>query len=139
MTKKDLRRYRALKSEIRTLDGYIKKLEREAEKVPTIKDKVQASLDEFPYTRTHVTVDAPAPRQYTKLQRAIVKNKRLKAAALQELLKLDDYIYSVQDERGRTILIEVYINGRSQAAVAIDMDLSYQRVSNIITEVLKKY
>ena len=139
MTKKDLRRYRKLKSEIKTIEAYINKLEREAEKVPTIKDKVQSSMQDFPYTRTHVTVDAPESKQYTKLQRAIIRNQRLKDEAFQELMRLDDYIYSVKDERGRTILIEVYVNGRKQSDVAIEMDLSYQRISNIITEILKKY
>jgi len=139
MTKKDLRRYRNIQREIRTMESYIAKLERAAERVPAIKDKVQASMSDFPYTPTHVTVDAPDPKQYTKLQRAIIRNRRLKDELCDELLKLDNYIHSVPDDRGRTILIEVYINGKPQSQVAIDMDLSYQRVSNIITEILKKY
>ena len=139
MTKKELKRDRGLERDINTLEEYIKKLERQAEKVPTVKDKVQSSQKEYPYIETHVTVDAPEPRQYTKIQRLIIKNERLKDEALTELTRLDNYIHSVEDWRGRAILTQVYILGHSQAQVAIDMDLSFQRVSNIITEILKKY
>ncbi len=139
MTKKELKQYRHIESEIATLEAYIANLERKAEKVPTVKDKVQSSQTEYPYIQTHVTVDAPEPRQYTKIQRLIIRNERLKEEALAELTRLDTYIHSIPDDRARTILIAVYINGRSQAQVAIDMDLSYQRVSNIISEILKKY
>lgn len=139
MTKKELRRYRQLERDIETLTEYIKKLEREAERVPIIKDKVQSSAKDWPYIETHVTVDAPEPKRYTKLQRAIIRNERLKDETLQELMRLDDFIHTIPDERGRAILIQVYILGQKQSQVAIDMDLSYQRVSNIITETLKKY
>lgn len=139
MTKKELRRYRQLERDIETLTEYIKKLEREAERVPIIKDKVQSSAKDWPYIETHVTVDAPEPKRYTKLQRAIIRNERLKNETLQELMRLDDFIHTIPDERGRAILIQVYILGQKQSQVAIDMDLSYQRVSNIITETLKKY
>lgn len=139
MTKKDLKRYRHLESEISTLEKYIKSLEKKAEKVPIVKDKVQSSAKEWPYIQTHVTVDAPDPVQYTKLQRMIIRNERLKDEAVAELARLDQYIHSIPDDRGRTILIQVYILGRSQADVAIEMDLSYQRVSNIITEILTKF
>lgn len=139
MTKKELRRYRQLERDIETLTEYIKKLEREAERVPIIKDKVQSSAKDWPYIETHVTVDAPEPKRYTKLQRAIIRNERLKDETLQELMRLDDFIHTIPDERGRAILIQVYILGHKQSQVAIDMDLSYQRVSNIITETLKKY
>lgn len=139
MTKKELKRYRQIEREIETLTEYIKKLERKAEKVPIVKDKVQSSQQEWPYVQTHVTVDAPEPVQYTKIQRLIIRNERMKEEAISELTRLDGYIHSVPDDRARTILIAVYINGHSQAQVAIDMDLSYQRVSNIISEILKKY
>ena len=139
MTKRELRRYRNLESEIETLDAYIKKLEKEADKAPTVKDKVQASSPEWPYIETHVTVDAPEPKRYTKIQRLIVKNERLKAEAVTELTRLDTFIHTVEDVRARDILIQVYIMGHKQSDVAIAMDLSYQRVSNIITETLKKY
>ena len=138
MTKKELRRYRKLESEINTLDAYIKKLEREAEKVPTITDKVQTSMKEWPYLPAHESVQAPEPHRYTKIQRLIVKNERLKADAVAELTRLDNSIHAVEDARARTILIQVYILGRKQSDVAIEMDLSYQRVSNIISETLSK-
>lgn len=139
MTKKELKAYRRIEREIKTLDAYIKKLEREADKVPIIKDKVQSSQKEWPYVRTYETVDAPEPKRYTKIQRLIIRNERMKDEKIDHLTRLDTYIHSIPDERGRDILIQVYILGRTQADVAIDMDLSYQRVSNIITEILKKY
>ena len=68
-----------------------------------------------------------------------LKNERLKAEAVTELTRLDTFIHTVEDVRARDILVQVYIMGHKQADVAIAMDLSYQRVSNIITETLKKY
>ena len=56
MTKKELKQYRHIESEIATLEAYIANLERKAEKVPTVKDKVQSSQAEYPYIQTHVTV-----------------------------------------------------------------------------------
>ena len=139
MTKKELKRYRAIEREIETLETYIRGLERKAAQVPVVKDKVQSSQKEWPFIETHVTVDAPEPHQYTKIQRLIIRNEALKDELITELTRLDSFIHSIDDPRGQAILIAVYINGKSQAQVAIDMDLSYQRVSNIITEILKKY
>ena len=107
MTKKELRRYRQLERDIETLTEYIKKLEREAERVPVIKDKVQSSAKDWPYIETHVTVDAPEPKRYTKLQRAIIRNERLKDETLQELMRLDDFIHTIPDARGRVRMLQV--------------------------------
>ena len=116
------------------MEKYIKKLQRAAENVPTVKDKVQSSQKEFPYTPTHVTVDAPQPTAYTKLQRAIIKQERVKAEMVNELLRIDDFISRIEDERPKAITIAVYVNGDKPKDVAIAYDLSYQRVSNIISE-----
>lgn len=139
MTKKELKRYRAIEHEIETLDAYISKLERKAERVPIVTDKVQSSQKEYPYIRTHETVQAPEPKSYTKIQRLIIRAEQLKNESITELTRLYDYINGIPDDRGRAILIQVYILGHTQSRVAIDMDLSYQRISNIITEILKKY
>ena len=134
MTKKELKQYRKLSRDIQTMEKYIKKLQRAAENVPTVKDKVQSSQKEYPYLPTRETVDAPQPAAYTKLQRAIIKQERVKAEMVNELLRIDDFISRIEDERAKAIVVAVYVNGDKQKDVAIAYDLSYQRVSNIISE-----
>ena len=139
MTKNDLKSYRKKQRDIHALEVHIHALEQAAERVPVVKDKVQSSMKDFPYTPTHITVDAPDPRAYTKLQRAIIKQRRLKDDMIGELLRLDTFIYSIKDERAQAIIIERYINGDKLKDVAIRYDMTEQGVLKIINKTLDEF
>ena len=138
MTKEDFKQYKNLAYRRKYFTGLITRLERKAANVPTVKDKVQASDKEFPYTLTHVTVDAPAPVQYTTIQRDLFRARRqleLIESLLDELVAIFEQI-----EDGRTVqmLTERYIYGEKLSAVAAHFDLTEQAVLKIINDAVKK-
>ena len=137
MTKKELWSYQNKLKEIARLEQRIKKREADAKAVPTVKTKVQSSQKEFPYTETHITVDAPEPRQYSAIQRDIVLLRVKKAEAEEELLRLDEFIFSVKDELARQILTERYIDHKRLKDVAKDFRMTEQGILKIINQALE--
>ena len=137
MTKKELWSYQNKLKEIARLEARIKKREADAKAVPTVKTKVQLSQKEFPYTETHLTVDAPEPRQFSAIQRDIVLLRVKKAEAEEELLKLDEFILSVKDELARLILTERYIEHEKLKDVAKHFQMTEQGILKIINNSLK--
>ena len=137
MTKKELWNYKNKLDAIERLEKRIAKRERDAENVPTIKDKVMLSEKEFPYTLTHATVDAPEPRQYTAIQRDIYLLRVTKAEAEEELLRLDTFIYSVKDNLAQEILTMRYVEHKKLKDVANAYGMTPQGVLKIINNAIK--
>ena len=137
MTKKELWSYKNKLKEIARLEARIKKREADAKAVPTVKTKVQSSQKEFPFTETHITVDAPEPRQYSAIQRDIVLLRVKKAEAEEELLRLDEFIYSVKDELARQILTARYVEHQKLKDVSIEFNMTEQGILKIINNSLK--
>ena len=137
MNKKELWSYKNKLKEIARLEARIKKREADAKAVPTVKTKVQSSQKEFPFTETHVTVDAPEPRQYSAIQRDIVLLRIKKAEAEEELLRLDEFIYSVKDELARQILTARYVEHQKLKDVAIEFNMTEQGILKIINNSLR--
>ena len=142
MTKKELRQYRGLIKEQDTQQRYIDKLEKKASAVPIVKDKVQASQKEWPFLMVHEVVDAPAPVEYTKLQREIAKARKQQEKALLEsvkmAIKIETWIQTFDDARTRAILRDAILNDRPQKDIAIEHDLTEARISEIITEAVNE-
>ena len=139
MTKKELSQYRHLVKECNILETRIRKKERDAEKVATVKSKVQMSQKEFPYVEEHLTVDAPEPKQYTAIQRDLYLLRQMKAAVEWALAELDGYIARIDDSRARMIITYVYVEGHSQKQTGIEFDLTESAVSKIISKTLQKF
>ena len=137
MTKKELWSYKNKLKEIARLEARIKKREADAKAVPTVKTKVQSSQKEFPFTETHITVDAPEPRQFSAIQRDIVLLRVKKAEAEEELLRLDEFIYSVKDELARQILTARYVENQKLKDVAIEFNMTEQGILKIINNSLR--
>ena len=137
MNKKTIRHYKALLVEAETLERYLKKLEKQADSVPIVKDKVQKSQKDFPYILTHEVVEAPVPVKYSSIQRNIIKTRKLieknLLESVQTALKIEQWIDTFQDPRTRAVLRDVIINNREQVDVAIEHDLTEGRISQIIT------
>lgn len=138
MTKKELKSYLNLQREVDKLEGTIKKLEREADNVPTVKTKVQSSQKEFPYIETHVTVDAPEPVRFSKIKATIVLKEQRIDEALDAMFKIETFIHTIPDARTRAILEAVAFTDKSQKDIAIEFDLTEGRIAQIIEEVCEK-
>ena len=139
MTKKELGQYRHLVKECAMLEERIRKKERDAERVATVKDKVQMSQKEFPYVEAHLTVDAPEPKQYTAIQRDLYILRQMKAAVDYALAELDSFIAKIGDSRARMIVTYVYVEGHTQKRAAIDFDLTESAISKIISKTLREF
>ena len=137
MTKKELEQARYIPERIRQLERQIAKLQRKAEEVEGVSGKVQSSQKDWPYLPTQVTVQIPKPKQYTELQRRIIKKEREKAALEEQYARVESFISSVQDLRTRTLLTSLYIENKSQEVAGGLLGISQGRVSQILEEILK--
>jgi len=134
MTKKEFRQYQKLPAEREYLILKIEKLEKRAEEVATVKDKVQSSMKDFPYTPTHITVDAPQPVRYTAIQRDLIRTKRALKDVERRFDKLHKMIEKIEDSRTRQIITVRYIDGKSLKDTAIQFDLTEQGLLKIINK-----
>lgn len=135
MTKKELEQARYIPERIRQLERQIAKLQRKAEEVEGVSGKVQSSQKDWPYLPTQVTVQIPKPKQYTELQRRIIKKEREKAVLEEQYARVESFIASVQDLRTRTLLTSLYIENKSQEVAGGLLGISQGRVSQIIEEI----
>lgn len=132
MTREEFKRYTGLPQAREQLTEKLQRLERDAANVPTVKDKVQASAKEYPYIMTHVSVDAPEPIRYTKLQREIRRTRRRLNDAEQRQDELVEILLQVDDLRAKRILEARYVDGVKLKDVAIQFDMTEQNVLKII-------
>lgn len=137
MTKKELKSYLNLQKEIDNLEDTIRRLEREADNVPTVKTKVQSSQKEYPYIETHITVDAPEPARYSKIKSTIVLKERRIDEAMEAMFRIETFIHTIPDARTRAILEAVAFTDKSQKDIAIEFDLTEGRIAQIIDEACK--
>lgn len=137
MTKKELKSYLNLQKEIDNLEDTIRRLEREADNVPTVKTKVQSSQKEFPYIQTHLTVDAPEPTRYSKIKSTIVLKEQRIDEAMEAMFRIETFIHTIPDARTRAILEAVAFTDKSQKDIAIEFDLTEGRIAQIIDDACK--
>ena len=62
MDKKCLKRYRANRRELLSLERTLERLYMQLEDVPEVSGKVSKSSDDFPYIEQHVTVQMQEPK-----------------------------------------------------------------------------
>ncbi len=138
MTKEEFLKFKGLPKDIDYLSKKLQRLERDAENVQTVKDKVQSSMKDFPYTPTHVTVDAPEPVKFTRIQREIRRTRKRLERAEDLKDELNEILAKVEDGRNRQILYKRYVDGMTLKDVAIEHDLTEQAVLKIIRQEVKK-
>ena len=139
MTKREFRQFQRLPAEREYLIRKIERLERQAENVATVKDKVQASQKEYPYTMMHVTVDAPEPVRYTSIKREIIRSQRLLDDVERRMDRLHGMVSRIGDSRTRQIITVRYIDGKSLKDTAIQFDLTEQGILKIINKTIKNF
>lgn len=111
MDKETLENYRYLKKEIRQLERRINRLH------TPLSDRVTASNTEFPYQPIHVRIEGVDIKKQALEE---ILRKRL-AACLDETIRIEDFISSIDDSRTRMIFQKRYIDGWSWLKISRSM------------------
>lgn len=111
MDKETLENYRYLKKEIRQLERRINRLH------TPLSDRVTASNTEFPYQPIHVRIEGVDIKKQALEE---ILRKRL-AACLDETIRIEDFISSIEDSRTRMIFQRRYVDGWSWQKISISM------------------
>ncbi len=136
MTREQIGQYRALKREIKQLEESIEKLQKQADELPTVAGKVQASQKEWPYIEEHVTVEMSDPKQEDTIMRRIIIRERRLADAQKAALEIEQFIAGIKDSTDRQILELAYLDGKTQEEIADIVNLERSTVSKRISNLL---
>lgn len=109
MDKETLENYKYLKKEIRQLERRISRLH------APLSDRVMASNTEFPYQPIHVRIEGV---DIKKQALEGILRKRL-AACLDETIRIEDFISSIEDSRVRMIFQRRYVDGWTWVKISI--------------------
>ena len=137
MTREKLKNYRYLIKEIDKIEKDIDRLLKRREKVPIVKDKAQKSMDEYPYTLMHITVDARDPLLNDTIERLLAKKQARLLKIQHERLEIEDFIAAIEDSRTRRMIEMVYVDGKSQQQVAMELHVDQTTVSRTIEKCIK--
>ena len=136
MTRSQLRQYRALLREQKDLTEKIEKLCLRIEQLPDVYDKVQASMEDYPYTRVHIPVKAKPPKEATELKRLIRINEKRKAECLRSLLEIEEYIKTIEDSEDRQIFEMIFINGMTYREAGEELHMDHSTIVKRVTRQL---
>ncbi len=135
MTKTELEQYIKLKKEVLTIQRRIDKLE--GKNVPVVAGKVQSSMDDFPYMRTHVTVQMYEPGANDAVNKAIdILNKRLDRCNAQ-MVDIEQFIDKIPDSELRNIFHLRYIEGMKLKEIAAEVNEDLSGIGKKITAYLQ--
>lgn len=109
MDKETLENYRYLKKEIRQLERRINRLH------TPLSDRVTASNTEFPYQPIHVRIEGVDIKKQALEE---ILRKRL-AACLDETIRIEDFISSIEDSRVRMVFQRRYVDGWTWVKISI--------------------
>lgn len=124
MDKETLENYRYLKKEIRQLERRISRLH------TPLSDRVTASNTEFPYQPIHVRIEGVDIKKQALEE---ILRKRL-AACLDETIRIEDFISSIEDSRTRMIFQRRYVDGWSWAKISMSIGSNSESYARMICE-----
>lgn len=136
MTEEKLKQYRSLVREIEELEKRIKK---ETDKsVDIVVGKVQASMPVHPYIATHVAVEMEEPGQAAAKSKIITlyRERQQEARMLKE--EIERFISSIENSRIRLIMQYRFIDDMRLDSIGEILGYSKGRVSQIISQAIKK-
>ena len=134
-------KFRGFRSNLRyiqQLERDIEKLQKQRARLPVVKDKVDASMEEFPFIPTHVTVDAYDPIRSAAIERLIWLKQMSIRAYEEELFEVETYIENIEDPLTREVFHMVYIEGMTQKQVAKKIHYSLSHVSKLVSMEFKR-
>ena len=137
MDKKCLKRYRANRRELLSLERTLERLYAQLEDVPEVSGKVSKSSDDFPYIEQHVTVQMQEPKKASEIKDRIRKKEKRHKALLTDMAEAERIIMKMPEGLSRQILESVYLEGMSQQEVGEVVGYTQSMVSKIIKTAMK--
>lgn len=137
MDKKCLKRYRANRRELLSLERTLERLYAQLEDVPDVSGKVSKSSDDFPYIEQHVTVQMQEPKKASEIKDRIRKKEKRHKALLADMAEAERIIMKMPEGLSRQILELVYLEGMSQQEVGEVVGYTQSMVSKIIKTAMK--
>lgn len=137
MDKKCLKRYRANRRELLSLERTLERLYAQLEDVPEVSGKVSKSSDDFPYIEQHVTVQMQEPKKASEIKDRIRKKEKRHKALLADMAEAERIIMKMPEGLSRQILEQVYLEGMSQQEVGEVVGYTQSMVSKIIKTAMK--
>lgn len=137
MDKKCLKRYRANRRELLSLERTLERLYMQLEDVPEVSGKVSKSSDDFPYIEQHVTVQMQEPKKASEIKDRIRKKEKRHKALLTDMAEAERIIMKMPEGLSRQILEQVYLEGMSQQEVGEVVGYTQSMVSKIIKTAMK--
>lgn len=137
MDKKCLKRYRANRRELLSLERTLERLYAQLEDVPEVSGKVSKSSDDFPYIEQHVTVQMQEPKKASEIKDRIRKKEKRHKALLADMEEAERIIMKMPEGLSRQILELVYLEGMSQQKVGEVVGYTQSMVSKIIKTTMK--
>lgn len=137
MDKKCLKRYRANRRELLSLERTLERLYMQLEDVPDVSGKVSKSSDDFPYIEQHVTVQMQEPKKASEIKDRIRKKEKRHKALLADMAEAERIIMKMPEGLSRQILEQVYLEGMSQQEVGEVVGYTQSMVSKIIKTTMK--
>lgn len=125
-TRKDLKKYRRLLTEVELLKRQLEKIEPEF-----VRDSVNGSALEFPYTVHKVHIEGydleSYKRKVAKMNRRIVNKMN---ELVEEKDRLIEFIYGIENSEVRQIFIYKYIDGLTWKEIADNMNYGVTAIRN---------
>lgn len=137
MDKECLKRYRANRRELFSLERTLERLYAQLEDVPDVSGKVSKSSDDFPYIEQHVTVQMQEPKKASEIKDRIRKKEKRHKALLADMAEAERIIMKMPEGLSRQILELVYLEGMSQQEVGEVVGYTQSMVSKIIKITMK--
>ena len=137
MDKECLKRYRANRRELLSLERTLERLYMQLEDVPEVSGKVSKSSDDFPYIEQHVTVQMQEPKKASEIKDRIRKKEKRHKALLADMAEAERIIMKMPEGLSRRILEMVYLEGMSQQEVGEVVGYTQSMVSKIIKTAMK--
>lgn len=137
MDKECLKRYRANRRELLSLERTLERLYAQLEDVPDVSGKVSKSSDDFPYIEQHVTVQMQEPKKASEIKDRIRKKEKRHKALLADMAEAERIIMKMPEGLSRQILEMVYLEGMSQQEVGEVVGYTQSMVSKIIKTAMK--
>lgn len=137
MDKECLKRYRANRRELLSLERTLERLYTQLEDVPEVSGKVSKSSDDFPYIEQHVTVQMQEPKKASEIKDRIRKKEKRHKALLADMAEAERIIMKMPEGLSKQILELVYLEGMSQQEVGEVVGYTQSMVSKIIKTTMK--
>ena len=136
MKKEELSKYVTYKKRVEKLCGDIAELEERD--IETVAGKVKGSMKEYPYTERRFSVEMHVPEEEERIQQMIWKKKQEVEELEMRMRAIEDFVDEIKDVHTKSIFEYRYLEGISTEEVAKKYGYTKGRISQIVSNYLKK-